>query len=897
MNSTVSRAAVALREDEPVSARDLGVNGGLWLRAVGARVIQRASLTGLPNVGQMRVWALVAAIGSAATYLYVAGVGTFSALAPAPSIPWPILAALFFIAEVKVVHFQFRSQAHSLSLNEVPFVLGLFYVQPAWFLVALLAGSGMALAVHRRQTRLKLLFNLAQLWLAAEVALIVLHRISVLEPIVVVDAWVAPFIATLVNGLVGVLAIAAAMSLSEGRLLLDKLPAMLKLSTVVTVTNTSVALLAVTILSRDPAAVWLLLIPIVAIFLAYKGLVAERQKHERLALLYESTRILQHAPELDAAVVAVLRHAQTMFRSEFSEIVLDASETDRFRTTVGPGRRVDRSVETSALAIGHAGVVSPDAARIVANEADPMAGARPDGRVVRNAVIAPLRGEARRLGTLMVANRLGDVSSFGDDDLQLFETMANHISVALENGQLEQSLARLTQLKDELRYQALHDPLTALGNRTLLVERIEQRLAGDFDAEAVPVVLFLDLDDFKIVNDSLGHSAGDALLAQAGDRIRQCLRGEDVAARLGGDEFAVLLVDGPELANAQMVARRVQESLRAPFVLPTGTATVRVSVGLAAANEHTATADELLGYADVAMYMAKARGKAQVVVFEPTMRAAVVHRHELGEELGRAVANDEFAVHYQPIVDLASGQIHGFEALVRWRHPERGLIHPAAFVSVAEEIGIIVPLGRWVLGQACRQVRAWNLQDPTGQPRTVSVNLSARQLQQTTFVDDVKAALASSGLDASLLMLEVTETTMLQDTSITIRTLEALRTLGVRIAVDDFGTGYSSLSYLRRFPVDVLKIAREFTDTGDAERDVAFADAIIAMGRALGISVVAEGIEREDQLARLRDLGCAYGQGYYLGRPLPAARIETLLHASSRRPRLGGAIQVANVAG
>jgi diguanylate cyclase (GGDEF)-like protein len=501
------------------------------------------------------------------------------------------------------------------------------------------------------------------------------------------------------------------------------------------------------------------------------------------------------------------------------------------------------------------------------------------GYEVRDGLVAPLRGDRGMLGLMIVANRLGDVSTFDDDDVRLVETLARHAGVALENGRLGESLNQLTELKEQLRYQAYHDSLTGLANRALFLERVGEACA--LNRRGGPIVLFVDLDDFKTVNDSLGHAAGDSLLSAVADRLRGCLRPTDLAARLGGDEFAILL-EGGEVEHALAIGERIIGALRAPFWIDGNEVDVRASVGIATRVSATETPDNLLRNADVAMYTAKAGGKARVALFQPEMHAAVVARHALTGRLQRAVAEQQFVIHYQPIVDLHTGAITGAEALVRWRQPDRSLMPPMEFIPLAEETGLILPIGRWVLETSCRQAAAWSRLVP-GPRFNMGVNLSARQVQQPGFVDEVAEILEQTQLDPTALVLEITETVMMQDTTATSAKLAALKQLGIKLAIDDFGTGYSSLSYLRRFPVDAIKMAKPFVEVaGPRRRDSAFASAIIALGHSLSLSVVAEGIERAEQLRVLRKLGCDQGQGYYFGQPMEAGRLSALLLAGQR---------------
>ncbi|HEU4628990.1 MAG TPA: EAL domain-containing protein [Gemmatimonadaceae bacterium] len=432
-----------------------------------------------------------------------------------------------------------------------------------------------------------------------------------------------------------------------------------------------------------------------------------------------------------------------------------------------------------------------------------------------------------------------------------------------ERRRLEEELLRRTRL----------DPLTGLANRAHFRERVEAALCRTQRTGEEVGVLFLDLDDFKRVNDSFGHAEGDALLVAVAERLRRATRGCDTIARLGGDEFAVLLED--VRGGVTTVAERVAEAFARIIPLRGAEVLVTASIGVATSCPGL-PADALLRNADVAMYEAKARGKGHYALFTPAMHAAVLVRLQLESELRAASTQGQFVLHYQPIVRLDSGETVGAEALVRWEHPERGLVMPSGFVAFAEQAGIIVPLGRWVLREACRQAAEW--QRP-GAPVGITVNVSARQLQEPTLLDDVHAALTDAGLPAACLSLEITESVLMEHTDATLATLHALKALGVRLALDDFGTGYSSLSCLDRFPIDTLKIDRAFVDAvGDDQADPVLARIVLSLGETLGLTTVAEGIEHARQVAGLRALGCELGQGYHFAHPLSAeefaARLE-----------------------
>jgi len=437
------------------------------------------------------------------------------------------------------------------------------------------------------------------------------------------------------------------------------------------------------------------------------------------------------------------------------------------------------------------------------------------------------------------------------------------------------------QLEDQLTHQAYHDGLTGLANRTRFTQRVESALARGGGTDVA--VLFIDLDDFKNVNDSLGHAAGDQLLIAAAKRLRTCLRPSDTAARFGGDEFAILLEDLAEVENAAAVASRVLDMLHQPFGLQGRTIPIKASVGVAVGRPGVEDAEELLRNADVAMYEAKTGGKDRYELFRPDMHADMLQRLELEAELRHAVDRDELVLHYQPIVELASGRITRVEALVRWAHPTRGLLTPAAFVPLAEEQGMIGPIGRWVLLEACREARDWRERFPDAPALGVHVNLSGKQLQQEGLVAEVAKALKGSGLEPGLLTLEITETVLMADTETMSRRLRELKSLGVGLAIDDFGTGYSSLSYLRRFPIDMLKIDKGFIDgIGEGREESALANAIINLSHTLQLHTIAEGIERPEQAAKLVALGCDDGQGYHFSRPLAPQALRALLEQTAR---------------
>ena len=438
--------------------------------------------------------------------------------------------------------------------------------------------------------------------------------------------------------------------------------------------------------------------------------------------------------------------------------------------------------------------------------------------------------------------------------------------------------------EEHLLLRALYDPLTGLANRALFREHVDKALARLRRTPARPhAVLFVDLDGFKTINDSLGHAAGDEVLAEVGRRLKRWMRPGDTAARLGGDEFAVLLENTSQL-DTGVLAKRILDVLLAPIVVQGKEVVLTGSIGIAL-SEPGQDSDALLRNADAAMYTAKAAGKGQYRLFEPEMHHAAMRRLDLEADLRRAVDRDELYLSYQPIVDLATGRVTAAEVLVRWKHPERGLIPPLDFISVAEDSGYIRELGRHILEQACQQVRAWHRKYPDTDPLHICVNTSVRQIEQVEFFDEVASALAESGLDGSFLTLEITESLFMSDFTATVQKLRRLKNLGLKLAVDDFGTGYSSLSYLRSLPIDVLKIDKSFVvGVTLGPEQSAVARAVVKLARTFNLRTVAEGIEQPEQAAELLAMGADMGQGYWYSCPLPAEAMEAFLDASRLSP-------------
>jgi len=484
--------------------------------------------------------------------------------------------------------------------------------------------------------------------------------------------------------------------------------------------------------------------------------------------------------------------------------------------------------------------------------------------VLAQDIAKPLKVTIAATGDILRGNYHRRVASGKIQEVNDLAAAINYLA-----QQLEIQLAELT-------HQAFHDSLTKLPNRALFVNELEQVLTGA-DRSSV-AVLFLDLDGFKVINDSLGHKAGDQLLIGVSQRLKSCLRSVDTVARFGGDEFTILLKDINEESDATYVAERIIEQLQTPFNLEKREVFISSSIGIALSTGYE-RCDDLLRNADAAMYEAKKSGKSRFTLFKPDMDSRAFELLQLATDLRRAIERQEFRLFYQPVLQLDNGKISEVEALIRWEHPRIGLISPAKFIPLAEETGLILPIGQWVLETACRQARDWQLQYPDNPPLVVGVNLSAKQFQQPQFVDKIAHILNETGLNPQSLKLEITESMMMEQGDTTIATLYRLKHLGIRLAIDDFGTGFSALSYLKRFPVDTLKIDRSFIKgLGHNREDTAIVHAVIAFAKALHLSVTAEGVETAEQLSQLRVLGCDRGQGYYFSEPLTADALDLLIN-------------------
>jgi diguanylate cyclase (GGDEF)-like protein len=837
---------------------------------------------------RQRILLLTLALVVVASALWIGYVRTLPMYA-SPHIPWWTLAIAFFIAQRWGVLARPERNAPAITMSAAPYVVALFYSSPLDLVAGYALGDAAAVITRlpfetaantgsRRIAGIMLdAFNLVAFLACAAVATIVFRAAAQDSAVLGVQAWLATGASVL--AFVGLRAITAfAVDVRVGRFDWRWLWRAVTRALIGVATASGFGLVGVVLIQLYTPALALLGLVGVAIVITHRSLVRERQQRVVAEFLRGAGDALG-SRELESAIVALLHRAASMFKAEIAQLtIFPAVAGERaFRTTVRQGQP-DQVMESLELTqVDDVLEAETDGTIVDRAKSSFTTSQMLERRGIDEAMIALLRGESRILGSLLVGGHQ-DSRTFDAQDLQLFQTLVIQTATTLENGRMERSIARLTELQEQLTHQAFHDSLTDLANRSLFGDRVEHALQRSERNGRAVAILFLDVDDFKGVNDTLGHSAGDELLIGVAQRLRQCLRSPDTPARLGGDEFAILLEDLDDPSESELVARRTLETLRRPFELTGHTINVRVSIGVAVADRNGDNASNLMRRADVAMYSAKGAGKDRYVVFAPGMESDIVGRHKLRSDLERALAEEEFLLHYQPIVDLNTGEIAGLEALVRWRHPSRGLIAPSEFVPMAEESGLILTLGQLVLRSACLNGLRLQARYPKTNPLMVAVNVSARQLQQPLFVESVLTTVNETGLRPESLVIELTETILLDDTASSGVKLEALRRAGIRIAIDDFGTGYSSLSYLRRLPVDILKIAKPFVDdlaTSDNNGDIA--QAIVGIASALRLSLVAEGIEAVAQVTRLRALGCALGQGYHLCHPVSIDEIEALL--------------------
>ena len=824
------------------------------------------------------VWAWSGALAAAGVAIYATMLAGLSPIFAGPHIPWWGLAVIFFLAEAFPVHLDFRSETHTLSLSELGLVIGFFLASPGEVMLGLACGAGLALVLIRRQRPMKIAFNIGQWSVSSAVAIVVFRAVAHLGDPHGPVGWVAAGAGAATFGVVSIVLVTVTIALAAGGASLRELPRTAALGLVASFASASLALAAVEILEADARAVWLLVAPAVLWGVAFRAYGSQRKRHEHVQFLYRTMRATHGAPEFRGAVRELLVAARTMLSADYAEIVLFESLSEgALRSFVTSSTEsLMEPVTLTEAAVAAVGASKRESAILLQQTRQPHAidpYLAENG--LRDALVTALRREENTFGLLLVANRLGDVATFNADDRTLFETFAGHAGVLLEND----------RVKEQLRYQAFHDALTGLPNRALFSERVDGALAAP---DGATLVLFIDLDDFKTVNDTLGHDAGDELLVAVTERVRACVRPGDVAARLGGDEFAVLL-EGATGDEAERVASRLVDAMRSPFVLHGHETSVHASVGIASGASGAQTADELLTHADVAMYSAKAGGKRQYAVYDPKMHARIRGKHELAAALEHAVSREEIRIHYQPIVSLAGARTVGFEALVRWEHPTRGLLLPGSFLSLAEERGVIAEIGRTVLRESCRTVAEWQRKYVDYDSLALAVNLSPTEL----LCPSSRTRAAGAGRERTLAGLvdprgygERRDGRSGRRARRAPRSSASRRAPGARRLRHGLCVAESPEGLPDRHPQDREAVHRPF-GASPGGRHVPRRDHP-ACRNAPVLDVVAEGIEQHEQALVLRRLACGLGQGYHFARPLTVEDAEAHLAAAPgprrRRP-------------
>jgi len=766
-----------------------------------------------------------------------------------------IITILFVVAESSQIHVAVRSQTFSVSLSELPLVLGLFLLPSPLLLAAWLVGAGSA-DVARRTGPAKTLFNLGLIALEVGAAELLFRTLSPgpgLQP----RDWAIAYLAMLLVDLLGPSAVVGAMGLLQQRVQVSELSRTLPPVAITGALNTTLALLTLLVIEVNPTALFLLIVLVAVVVLGYRGYHRLQRQHADLGQLFAFTQSVDAAETNDHMVSQLLTEARELMQAESAVLLIPPFQ----EAGAPPSSRPTPPTQP---------VFIPRGTR------DPLLRSWLVRAGLRDALLVPLRDSGEIVGVLQVGDRLGAMRTFTAEDLQLLQTLTAHAEVLRHNGRL---LA-------QLRHDAHHDDLTGLANRNVFLLRLEELLADDRAgrSEVHAAVLLLDLDRFKEVNDTLGHHVGDLLLIQVGQRLHGAMPPNSLLARLGGDEFVVLLSHCPSGDEALNAANTIAASLTTPFDVAGTSLEVGVSVGVAMVPADGRQVATVLQHADIAMYAAK-RSDQGVARYRSDDDQSSVDRLALAGELRRAISAGQLVVHYQPQMHLGTGLIIGFEALVRWAHPVRGLLYPDEFIPIAERVGLIGALTSEVLGQALRDCGEWLTEHPgVG----VAVNLSARGLLEPTLASTVTDLLAETRVPTELLTLEITETGVMHNFEAALAALSDLNALGLRLSVDDFGTGYSSLAYLLRLPVHEVKIDKSFIiPMHSSPRATAIVQSIIDLTHTLGLTVIAEGVEDEVLLSALDSMGCDAVQGFHLSPPLSPLQLESWSYPKPRRTTAG----------
>jgi diguanylate cyclase (GGDEF)-like protein len=782
-----------------------------------------------------------------------------------------LLAAAFLLVELVPIHLEWSGQAYSISLSEVPLVIGLLFCPSPLLVAGRVAGAAVALAASRKQPPHKLAFNISLQWLEVSLAVGLFLHLPHHAGGTPMSAAPAVLAAIVASSLLSMGGVSIAVRVSVGQLNREVLASFMRTGVFSVVVNTSVALVLATALRYTSSVAIPMTVMLLAGGAVYRAYVSLRQRHASLEMLYQFTSGINQTASTDQRVREILDRTRRMLRADVAGLLLlaaDDNEQTMLRWTDADDRlHAETYLEKDSdqpfadvLATGEV-IVIPRGTR------EPHYQAFLAERGLRDLTIAPLRLDGQLRGALFVANRQGDVASFTDDDGRMFQTVAVQVSSVLDNS----------RLLDRLTHDSQHDALTGLVNRQCYQTRLRKALA---DPRPRVAVLLTDLDRFKEINDTLGHHHGDLLIREIARRIAANAPAVATVARLGGDEFA-LLVPSLTVERARRLAERIRAAIAEPCVLDGVSVDVDASIGIAVAPDHGTDHSVLLKRADMAMYAAKSSQRG-VETYDAERDEYSPRRLALASRLRHAIENCELLLHYQPQIDACTGATVGAEALVRWQHPDYGLVPPGEFVPIAEQSGAIGELTLWVLDNAAAQLAEWRSR---GLDLGISVNVSMRNLLDASVVDTIARLTSVHRLPPHRLTLEITESHLMNDPARTLPVLHRLAALGTRLSVDDFGTGYSSLSYLHELPVHEVKIDKSFLrhDEG-VSGDGPIVRAIVSMSQHLGLETVAEGIEDEETGEALARLGCTRLQGFHIARPMPAADFLRWL-GSRRIPR------------
>ena len=770
-----------------------------------------------------------------------------------------VLAVAYFAVEAMPLHLEWSGQAYSLTLSELPLVVGLVAWTSPWLILARVVGGGAALMLHRRQPPHKLLFNLAMLYLEVTVA----YRLFLAMPghadRPVVHAAPAVLVAVAVSTAWAMAATCIAIRISVGSLDRRVLRSCLVGCVISIAVNPSVALVGLSAWRDSQLTLPATMLTLLAVGLVYRAYVSLHQRHAGLETLYEFTRSIGRSATTEDQIREILAKTSELLRSEAAGILLDpdGNRSSLRWLDVDGLMHVEQTLHPQAdwpfamVMTSNSAVVLPRTTKSAAERAFL------DQRGMRDSILAPLLLDGEARGVLFVRDRRGDVATFTDDDGRLFETIAAHVAHVLDNS----------RLVDQLRHDSRHDALTGLQNR----QSFRAQLATAVGRGERFAVLLADLDRFKEINDTLGHHYGDLLIREVAARIKTAAPAYSPIARLGGDEFA-LLVPAETVDQALDIARTIRGAIAMPCDVDGVSIDVDASIGVSLAVDGGPDETVLLKRADMAMYAAKSAGSG-VEAYNSERDEYSPRRLALASELRNAIEQNQLVLNYQPQV-RADGELVGVEALVRWLHPEYGLVMPDEFIHLAENSGTIVQLTEWVLKTALDQLAVWQTY---GMTLSMSVNVSMRDLLDVRIIDLVRAELRRNDIAPERLTLEITESHIMSDVGRTLPILHRLAGLGVRLSIDDFGTGYSSLAYLQQFPVHEIKIDKSFVMALEAKGNDTIAAAIISIANSLHVDAVAEGVETEAVATRLRSMGTTKLQGYYVAPPLHAGQVPTMV--------------------